>query len=266
MTSPIPLTDPQGRVWAYLCGSCHHLRGIAEVMVDVTEPVDHLVQMSLEQAERCCTCRKCGAPTSWNRPSRIYAQVCEACEAIQVADEPRRRAEAEAIRAKENALFEAGIAKALDRDAALRLRGVMSDASEDVMCAGWLIGLEYRLDEALQHPLDAGEWTPWIPELHRLSTKAGGWWRYVDLPLCDDGTYGGGTEVFLTHAEWKAHLEERSAERAGFVDQTELQEAVLDLGNYARVDVKVESTYSAMGTLTSGDGMPTVEGLKKDKP
>ena len=227
--NPIPLTDPQGRVWAYLCGSCHHIRGLAEVMYDVVEPVESIVQMSLEQAERCCTCRLCGAQSSWHRPSRTYAQLCEACEAKAKEDEPRRIAEIRYIREKEDALLEAGLAKAIDRDAAIRLRDVMSEASEEVMCAGWLIGLEYALDEALRHPLDAGEWTPYIPELRRLSEKAGGWWRWVTLPSFEDGTFGGSTEVFLTHEEWKAHLEEREAERAGFLDEDDVRQSLLDL-------------------------------------
>jgi len=211
MTSPIPLTDPEGRVWAYLCGNCHHVRGLADVMVDVTEPVEHIVQMSLEQAERCCRCTKCGVPSSWNRRGAFHSSYCEACEAKAKADEPRRRAENEARAAQEEQAFERAIASAKDRDAAVLLRNAMSDASEDVMCAGWMMGLEHILWEELQTPDRKSEWAPYLPEIRRLSEKAGGWWHWAD-------DVGYGIELFVTLAAWqemyKAHVEGVLATRA----------------------------------------------------
>ena len=58
------------------------------------------------------------------RPERptlffFHNDLCEACAATQAADEPRRHAEAEVARNVARDAFEASIAKAKDRDAAI---------------------------------------------------------------------------------------------------------------------------------------------------
>jgi hypothetical protein len=60
--NPIPLTAPDGRVYAYACGQCHRVGG-GSSLLGVTEtdgPVPVLVRASLCDATSCCTCRDCG--------------------------------------------------------------------------------------------------------------------------------------------------------------------------------------------------------------
>jgi hypothetical protein len=62
---PIPLSSPDGLVYAYACSVCHHVRaGAATYEPDATGPILVLVEASLERSTRCCTCIRCGAPLS----------------------------------------------------------------------------------------------------------------------------------------------------------------------------------------------------------
>lgn len=79
------------------------------------------------------------------------------------------------------------------------LAQLMSDISEECWCAGWMIGTEYRLWEAITDPEDHYHWgqdiinEAWRNELKRLSDKVCGW---ID--------YGPNGEVFIPMAEWLA--------------------------------------------------------------
>lgn len=77
MTAPIPLTSPSGDVYAYACSSCHHVAGGASMMFmpEAPGPWPNLVEMSLERATECCTCRGCGA----SKP-RDFGSGCVPCD------------------------------------------------------------------------------------------------------------------------------------------------------------------------------------------
>ena len=61
--NPFPLRAPDGRVYAYACGRCHHVSaGSSMAGRDrVSGPIALLVEASLGGATSCCTCRDCGA-------------------------------------------------------------------------------------------------------------------------------------------------------------------------------------------------------------
>lgn len=88
-------------------------------------------------------------------------------------------------------------AKPLDADAAELLRHLMSEISEDHYCAGWLIGLEFRLWRiVLGGPPKFGfdDVSPErIADLERLSKKCGGWIVWSE----------GCGEVFVPMDEWQ---------------------------------------------------------------
>jgi hypothetical protein len=85
-----------------------------------------------------------------------------------------------------------------DAEAALELRSLMSDISEDHYAAGWLIGLEFDLWRLI---FEAPENTFGFSTLSfesrskliELTYRCKGWWIHSD-------TYGG--RKFLTYDEW----------------------------------------------------------------
>lgn len=83
---PIPLTSPDGTVYAYACGVCHHVRSPNEMLVPI-EP-GYFAESSRQDAERCCICMDCGAHLQGRR-----GIVCDACwyaikaEPPQIAEE-----------------------------------------------------------------------------------------------------------------------------------------------------------------------------------
>jgi len=94
------------------------------------------------------------------------------------------------------------------------LADAMSEISEDCWCAGWLIGLEFDLWQALAEgpreygagKIGAGD----IARLRLLSDECGGWiaWRRAEDPR-DSG------EEFVPIGEWRARYAEARAARAG---------------------------------------------------
>lgn len=74
MTTPIPLTKPDGTVHAYACGNCGFLHCGWSHGGGWNE---HDADRTRTEAERCCTCRKCGVFVG---SSVRYS--CEACCAI----------------------------------------------------------------------------------------------------------------------------------------------------------------------------------------
>lgn len=82
---------------------------------------------------------------------------------------------------------------------------LMSDISEDCYCAGWLIGNEYRLWNAITDPNDDRRYgmseiaEDDIARLRELSAHAGGWWMWEDK----DDSPGA---MFIALAEWEKHV------------------------------------------------------------
>lgn len=74
-----------------------------------------------------------------------------------------------------------------DPVAARALALLMSETSEDCMCAGWLIDCEHTLWRMLSEPNETHEWglSEVVPDilqaLQRLSEKCGGWIRWRDV-------------------------------------------------------------------------------------
>lgn len=74
----IPLSSPDGAVYAYACSTCHHVGGGSELLYTPDEPgpIQVLVESSLRDAESCCVCRACGGPA----PRGVRTGLeCEAC-------------------------------------------------------------------------------------------------------------------------------------------------------------------------------------------
>ena len=90
----IPLTAPDGTVYAYACGRCHRVAGGVHT-TDATSPVARLAGYSLGRAARCCVCR-CGAPV---RVALWHTTLCDACHARDVAETEARIAARDAARA-----------------------------------------------------------------------------------------------------------------------------------------------------------------------
>jgi len=59
--NPIPLTGPDGGVYAYACGTCHHVSPGGDALLRHDGPDDVAAQHSREMAESCCVCQRCGA-------------------------------------------------------------------------------------------------------------------------------------------------------------------------------------------------------------
>lgn len=72
--TPIPLAAPDGTVYAYACGVCHHVPAAGELL-GRGEP-GWQAEASLSRAERCCTCQTCGEPTTAGE-SRFKCRACE---------------------------------------------------------------------------------------------------------------------------------------------------------------------------------------------
>jgi len=202
---PIPLSSPDGTVYAYACPRCRKVKAGSEYGgAHDDERVAAIAEDSRRAADRCCRCDVCRADVD---PNKTWPRECDACAPAQNA----KRADADArwaAKAERDAeAQESALARALDRDAAVRLRDVMSDISEDCYCAGWLTGLEFMLWGAVVggEPFHFGMGrveSSDIAELRRLSEKCGGWWRF-------DDEHG---EVFVPIDEWLARF---GAERSG---------------------------------------------------
>jgi len=197
MANPVPLTSPDGTVYAYACGVCHHVAspGSRGVIYDA-EDVARFAAEGLRYAEWCCACRDCGARVG---VSELWCSICQAARdertkvVVAAHDEQDRKREAA------NAAKLAGS----NADAAKLLVNLMSDISEECYCAGWLSDCEYTLWGLKDKP--ESTWGMGVvttfdcTELRRLSAECGGWWIF-------DSEAGG--NVFLTLAEWEPRYAE----------------------------------------------------------
>lgn len=68
-----PLTDPEGVVRGWMCGCCLHPRANPEKWS--YEADASLVGEWKIGAERCCTCRACGAPSE-----HLRGVLCKSCD------------------------------------------------------------------------------------------------------------------------------------------------------------------------------------------
>jgi len=106
------------------------------------------------------------------------------------------------------------------------LADTMSDISEDCWCAGWLIGLEYSLWDAIQTgDLEFGMATINSYDLKRckeLADKVNGWVVWMDnghgLPIGQWGNY------FIPMNDWLKMYEE---EKSKWLKASEQREATL---------------------------------------
>lgn len=77
--NPIPLAAPDGQIYAYACGECHHVSASASMLIPSPHngPFPQLVRGSLDDATRCCTCHDCRAPLV-----RSFGSIsCDTCRA-----------------------------------------------------------------------------------------------------------------------------------------------------------------------------------------
>lgn len=94
MSDPIPLSAPDGTVYAYACGACHRVAITPEI--GPASPVASAAKDSRATAAECCRC-KCGAPVSetscWG--------LCEPCDVRREAEiAARQEAERAALAAR----------------------------------------------------------------------------------------------------------------------------------------------------------------------
>jgi hypothetical protein len=186
---PIPLSAPDGTVYAYACGVCRHVRTLGEMLVRKTKrDVVKMANESKRSAEACCRCFDCDKPLKTTE--RL---LCAACVVVQ---EKRNEEIAAAHEQKQKAHDDETRAKAKDFDAANLLCLEMREISEDTWCAGWMGSLEFILWEAMTSTEpDTADYELGVPrfdrdDLRRLVDKAGGWW------IWDNG------ERFVTLEEW----------------------------------------------------------------
>jgi hypothetical protein len=79
--NPLPLSAPDGRIYAYACGVCHQVQASSCRLCRLEGPDAILVATSLEHAEGCCRCseRQCRAPLE--APKCRYDR-CDRCEQL----------------------------------------------------------------------------------------------------------------------------------------------------------------------------------------
>lgn len=205
MSTPIPLADPQGRVWAYLCGHCHHLGAQPELLVGQDEPTEDLVESSRGDAERCCTCCRCGKLSAGPGERMFHSRPCAACKPADDAELAERQAKWARMEETRKARHAAG----WDGAEAQMLLVEMEEISEERHCAGWMGGLEFELwADIIRLEAGEGEYSGEAMNLKVRSEKSGGWWRWQEG---DEECAGG--PVFILLDEWKAMYAAREASR-----------------------------------------------------
>jgi hypothetical protein len=202
--TPIPLTAPDGTVYAYACGECRSVSAGSSYMSDryTDEQVRELAKSSLYMAARCCACRKCGA----YKGTRYDADRNDHCAGCWENGERARweahREKWQRLDAAQERAREGSLSRAKDLGAALALEQHMSDTSETCYCAGWLIDCEFALWQFCED--GPGQWgmdfvtTEDVQTMLGLSERCGGWWVWRDG---DDETIAAG-RYFVTLDEW----------------------------------------------------------------
>ncbi len=197
--SPIPLTSPDGIVYAYACGVCHHVcSGGERFTVYTGDDVTESAEWSRNAAERCCRCLACRGVNPRGSSDVLHCAACKPEEDAKFAKWIAERAEKHDRLEDEN---ERRLCHAASATHARLLLDEMRDLSEDYFCASWLIGLEFRLWDAINgaetelHESD-------LASLKYHRELAGGWWIWSD-------DHGG--EIFVTTKQWEEILKNRTA-------------------------------------------------------
>lgn len=199
---PIPLSAPNGTLYAYACGVCHNVRAGWTHFAQTEGPMENGVHSSFLQAEQCCACRRCRAQLD-----ETYG-ICATCKPIEDAEHAEWQVVWDAKNKAMHAAVTQSLTKAANPEAARLLAGAMSDLSEAEWCAGWLYGLEYILWGWLMNPEEGHAGVrPALDEIQRLSEQAGGWWVWNE-----EHGEGHGGALFVPFSEWvllvKKHHEE----------------------------------------------------------
>lgn len=131
-------------------------------------------------------------------------QPLECLECHAGAPERERRAQQWADEDARGAkMYLDAIARADDQEAAALLQEHMSDLSEEHWCAGWLMGCERTLWNAVQEgPFRWGMQDLAqrdVDRLRELHERAGGWWRWSDKAM---------RALFVPTHEWLAMLDD----------------------------------------------------------
>jgi len=170
----IPLSAPDGTVYAYACGECQL------VSLGFRSSREARAEASKETADACCLCLDC-------RVVKVitFHPLCDACF------QKRRDAEAAAQLKR--------VEKALNPEAALELLEEMESYCRDSYGNDWLEDVEFNLHASVEAVLSSGRES----HLYRchgtqvrmddLRTAAGGWWTRQD---------GDDEPRFVTTAEW----------------------------------------------------------------
>jgi hypothetical protein len=193
---PIALLSSDGIVYSYACGHCQNVSGGTHKYGQREQPDPRITENYRAQAEKCCTCYHCGKFRGDN-----FGLYCDTCVPIKQAELEVLRAQNEERYRQEQEVRDESLKAAKDVNAAHLLVGLMRDISEDTWCAGWLMGLEHILWDAMHsdskenREFDAKD----LARLRKFHEQAGGWWVWRK----DVG------EVFLSTEAWLASKEER---------------------------------------------------------
>lgn len=196
MANAIPLSAPDGTVYAYACGVCHHVRASLSAMgpCDV-EGVTRIAETNKPDAERCCRCERC--ETVAGPFSFLSANVCPTCLPAHEAEKTDRDARIAAHYERSDRIQAERMRLSKDETSARALAALMSEISEECYCAGWMSGLEFSLWAMVQggdrsygmsEPSESE-----VAQLRALSERCGGWIRWEE----DVG------EVFVPLHEWE---------------------------------------------------------------
>ena len=202
----IPLSAPNGYVYAYACGRCHNVKASAEILGLRDAPEPDMAERSQHDADACCACTRCGRPWPPDGDDRVdFRSVCDACRPIDDAETAAAQERAKAKHDERLAAVQASLEHALDRDAAVLLLCLMEEISEEHWCASWMSGLEHMLWRVLKGEarledvgimLRAEAVAPSdkdVIKLGRLHEKSGGWWYWSDTMMC---------ALFVPTPEW----------------------------------------------------------------
>lgn len=170
----IPLSAPDGTVYAYACGECQL------VQLGFRSTIKARAEASKETADACCLCRDCKVVKV-----NTYGSLCADCH------QKRRDAEAAAQLKR--------VEKSSNPEAALELLEEMESYCRDSYGNDWLDDIEFDLHESVEAVLSSGSQS----HLYRchgtqvsmsdLRDACGGWWTRGDS---DD------EPRFVTTAEW----------------------------------------------------------------
>lgn len=84
---PISLRSPNGTIYAYACGVCHHIAGTGGSFL-VRVPPGTFAERALEEACACCRCRTC--KRALKKAEGRFGN-CAACEIAERAKEAERQ-------------------------------------------------------------------------------------------------------------------------------------------------------------------------------